>query len=257
MSIHRTQAIVLRSRKFRETSKIVVFFTQNCGKISAIAKGGLRPKSKFGSSLDIFTHSSIIFYKKENRDLHTLSHSEIVNPFSGVKQDVIKVAYASVAGEMVDRLVPLDVPSRRVFSLLATALGEIAAADRSQLEIVLSSYELKMLHTVGYGPELQRCVRCGKPVSGKAWFGLISGGTLCQACSNRDLNAVAMSEKALGLLREYEAGPISKLRQKYSGDPASREVSDLLNSFVRVQVGESAKMKSLEFLERMRGTGNA
>ena len=257
MSVHRTQAIVLRSRKFRESSKIVVFFTQNCGKINAIAKGGLRPKSKFGSSLDIFTHSSIIFYKKENRDLHTLSHSEIVNPFSGVKQDVVKVAYASVAGEMVDRLVPLDEPSRAVFALLAAALQEIDVADRSQLEVVLSSYQLKMLHAVGYGPELTRCVRCGKPVKGKAWFGLISGGTLCQACSNKDLNAVAVTEKALALLREYEGGAMSKLRQEYGGDPASREVSDLLNSFVRVQVGESAKMKSLDFLERMRETGNA
>ena len=76
MSIQRTHAIVLRTRKVRESSKIAVFFTNKCGKISAIAKGSLRPKSKFGSSLELFTRSSIIFYKKENRELHTLSHSE-------------------------------------------------------------------------------------------------------------------------------------------------------------------------------------
>ena len=164
MSIHRSHGIVLRTRKVRESSKIVVFFTRDYGKISALAKGSRKPKSKFGSSLEIFTRCSIIFYKKENRDLHTLSHSEIINHYGGLKKDVVKVAYASVAGELVERLLPRDEANRDLYGLLDTALAEIDVAKRADLEIVLSSFELKMLHLVGYGPELARCVRCGKRV---------------------------------------------------------------------------------------------
>jgi DNA repair protein RecO (recombination protein O) len=257
MSIHRTHGIILRTRKLRESSKIIVFFTRDFGKISAVAKGGFRPKSKFGSSLELFTRSAIIFYKKENRDLHTLSHSEILSSYKNLKKDVVKVAYASVAGETVERMVPGEESNKHLYTLLGSVLKQIDIAERTQLEVILSSYELKMLHLVGYGPELTRCVRCGKATGDRVWFGLLSGGALCPMCSGKDLNAVEVSQEALKLLREYESESIDKLRITYSANDVSREASDILNSFIRAQIGEGAKIKSLDFLERMRDTGYA
>jgi DNA repair protein RecO (recombination protein O) len=256
MSIHRTHAVVLRSRKIRESSKVVILFSQNFGKISAIAKGSLKPKSKFGSSLELFTHASIIFYRKENRDLHTLSHSEIVNSFDDLKKDVVKLAYASAAAEIVERLVPQEDPNKVLYALLLTALREIEAAERRELEIVLSSYELKVLHLVGYGPELSRCVRCGRALGDRVWFGLLSGGVLCSSCRDKDLNFLAISEPALRLMRTYEAEPLEKLRKTHSTDKVSREAADILHAFVRVQIGEGSAVKSLDFLERMRDGAN-
>ena len=254
MSIHRTHAIVLRTRKVRESSKIVVFFTNKCGKISAIAKGSLKPKSKFGSSLELFNRCSIIFYRKENRELHTLSHSETLESYEGIKNDVFKLAYASVAAEMVERLMPVDEQNEALFSLLASALAQISLAERSQLEIILSSYELKTLHLVGYGPELSRCVRCGKPVTGSAWFGLLSGGVLCPGCSDKDLNAMSISREALALLRDCRDESIAKIRESHSAGRTSREAADILNAFFRAQISEGAKVRSLDFLERIRDT---
>ena len=254
MSIHRTHAIVLRTRKVRESSKIVVFFTNKCGKISAIAKGAFRPKSKFGSSLELFTRSSIIFYKKENRELHTLSHSETLEAYQGIKDDVFKLAYASVAGEMVERLLPTEEPNEALFGLLASVLAEISLAERSQLEVILSSYELKTLYLVGYGPQLAECVRCGKAVEEDAWFGLLSGGILCSDCRNKDLNALSISADALNLLRDCRRESIRKVRTTYSSDHVSREAADILNAFFRAQISEGAKVRSLDFLERIRDT---
>ncbi len=252
MSIHRTHGVVLRTRKLRESSKIVIFFTRDFGKISAVAKGGYKPKSKFGSSLELFTRSAIIFYKKENRELHTLSHSEVLSPYENLKKDVIKVAYASVVGEMVERLLPAEEPNKKIYQLLINVLKQIDLANRNQLEVILSSYELKLLHLIGYGPQLRSCVRCGHEISQGAWFGLISGGLLCKRCHDHDLNAVSLSDRALALLRELETESVESLRGKYSSDRYSREVSNLLNSFVRSQVGETANIKSLDFLERIR-----
>ncbi|MFH1314496.1 MAG: DNA repair protein RecO [Candidatus Eisenbacteria bacterium] len=252
MSIHRTQGVVLRTRKIRESSLIVVFFTRDYGKISVVAKGSLRPKSKFGSSLELFTRSSLIFYKKENRDLHTLSHSDILSSHKELKKDVVKVAYASVTSEMVERLVPGEEPNKQLYLLLDSALKQIELAERQQLEVVLTSYVLKMLHLVGYGPELTGCVLCGKAVGDKTWFGLVSGGILCRQCHGHDLNAVETSQEALELMRKYECEPLEELRQAHAADAVTREISDILGSFVRTHVGEGGKIKSLDFLERMR-----
>jgi DNA repair protein RecO (recombination protein O) len=254
MSIQRTHAIVLRTRKVRESSKIAVLFTNKCGKISAIAKGGFKPKSKFGSSLELFTRSSIIFYKKENRELHTLSHSETLESYQGIKDDVFKLAYASVAGEMVERLMPTEEPNEALFGLLASVLAEISLAERPQLEVILSSYELKTLYLVGYGPELAECVRCGKPVEDDASFGLLSGGVLCAGCRNKDLNALAISSEALDLLRDCRRESIKKIRKTYSSGRVSREAADILNAFFRAQISEGAKVRSLDVLERIRDT---
>jgi DNA repair protein RecO (recombination protein O) len=254
MSIHRTHAVVLRTRKVRESSKIVVFFTKECGRISAIAKGSLRPKSKFGSSLELFTRSSIIFYRKENRELHTLSHSETLEAFKGIKDDIFRLACASVAAEMVERLMPVEEPNEPLYGLLVAVLREINLAERPQLEVILSSYELKTLCLVGYGPELSGCVRCGKPVEEDAWFGLLSGGVLCPDCRNKDLNAVSISSEALALLRDCKRQSIEKIRKTYPAGRTSREATDLLNAFFRAQISEGAKVRSLDFLERIRDT---
>jgi len=252
MSIHRTHAVILRTRKLRESSKIVIFFTRDYGKISAVARGSLKPKSKFGSSLELFTRSAIIFYKKENRDLHTLSHSEVLSPYENLRKDVIKVAYASVVGEMIERLLPAEEPNRNLYNLLTETLKQIDLANRNQLEVILSSYELKLLHLIGYGPQLGACIGCGRRINEGAWFGLILGGLLCRTCHDRDINAVSISGHAIQLLREFEGESIATLRERYSSDQYSREVSNILNSFVRNQVGETAKIKSLDFLERIR-----
>ncbi len=76
-----TDAIVLRSMKYGETSKIVTLYSQKFGKIKVIAKGARGAKSRFGASLEPMTHSSVILYKKEERELNLLSKSEITKSF--------------------------------------------------------------------------------------------------------------------------------------------------------------------------------
>ncbi len=251
MSINRTQGVVLRSRKIRESSKIVLFFTRDFGKISVVAKGSLKPKSKFGASLELFTRCAIIFYSKQDRNLHTLSHAEILSSYENLKKDVVKLAYGGVVGELVEKFCPNEEPNRAIYELLAKTLGQIDAAQRDELETILSMYEFKFLELIGYAPELDVCVRCGHPVDDKVWFGLASGGLLCRECYNRDLNALRLSPEALLLLRAYGKGSMEEVK-KVGSDRPTREVADLLHSFLRMQAGDGVTIKSLDFLERMR-----
>ena len=60
--LYKTEGIVLKSMEYQEADKIVTIFTKDYGKITAIAKGVRKTKSKFGSSLEILTHSVFLFY---------------------------------------------------------------------------------------------------------------------------------------------------------------------------------------------------
>jgi DNA repair protein RecO (recombination protein O) len=72
-----SEAIILNSRKYGDTSKIITVFSSDYGKISFIAKGARMPKNKFGSSLEPLSCSSATFYLKPNTELYLLSKSEI------------------------------------------------------------------------------------------------------------------------------------------------------------------------------------
>src|SRR5437016_5288810 len=59
MSLVATPAVVLRTYRYSETSKVVRLATRECGVQSAIAKGALRPRSPFVAGLDALVATGI------------------------------------------------------------------------------------------------------------------------------------------------------------------------------------------------------
>src|SRR5256885_14988823 len=55
MSLVTTPAVVLQTYRYSETSKVVRLATRDLGVHSAIAKGALRPKSRFGAALELLS----------------------------------------------------------------------------------------------------------------------------------------------------------------------------------------------------------
>ena len=73
MGLVTTPAIVLSSLRYSETSKIVRLATRDHGVQSAIAKGALRPQSRFGAALQLLSEGQAQFLTKEHRELHLLT----------------------------------------------------------------------------------------------------------------------------------------------------------------------------------------
>ena len=69
----KTDAIVLRTRRMGETSKLVTLFTEGHGKLKVTAKGARRPKSKFAGCFETTWQVHIVCSMRDDRDLHTLS----------------------------------------------------------------------------------------------------------------------------------------------------------------------------------------
>ncbi|HDP69504.1 MAG TPA: DNA repair protein RecO, partial [Actinobacteria bacterium] len=67
-SLYKTKGVVLKSIKLGEADKIITFLTESHGKVSAVAKGVRRTKSKFGGRLEPFTHVDLLLYKGKSLD---------------------------------------------------------------------------------------------------------------------------------------------------------------------------------------------
>ena len=79
MSLVLTPAVVLRSYRYSETSKVVRLATRELGVQSAIAKGVFRPKSRFGAALQFLAEGEAELYFRESRELHTLAAFDVAN----------------------------------------------------------------------------------------------------------------------------------------------------------------------------------
>lgn len=66
MNIIKSDAFVIKSLKYRDTSKIVTLFSSEFGKFNALVKGARNIKSNFRGSLDSISLVSIILNKKNS-----------------------------------------------------------------------------------------------------------------------------------------------------------------------------------------------
>ena len=106
--IVKTEAIVLKSFDFRETSRIATFFTRDYGKVSGVLKGIRKDYRKFGSSVERFSVNDIVYYQYRNSDLHLISQCDLKAFFYPVRQDLKKSLAASYISELVNLVMPVE-----------------------------------------------------------------------------------------------------------------------------------------------------
>jgi DNA repair protein RecO (recombination protein O) len=183
-----TDAIVLKSMKFKETSRIVTAYTELFGKVSVLAKGARGSKSKFGAALQPLSLSHLVLYKKDNRDLQLLSQADLVMEFRGVVGQPFKTALGFVMIEYVNAVVQGEERQPKLYRLLRTAL-ETLDASRQHEGNALLRFLLDLSASEGYGIDFDQCVACRRPLADIAEsqvplrFDSMDGGFYCPQCS--------------------------------------------------------------------------
>ncbi|MEP7219243.1 MAG: DNA repair protein RecO, partial [Bacteroidota bacterium] len=120
--IVKTDSIVLRTRKFRESSKIVTLYTREHGKMSVVARGVVRPKSKYGSALQPMAFLSTNVYRKEGRDLHNLSIAEPLERFNVLSSSLERLSAGMAIVEIVEAAMHDEDRNEPLFEALLAAL---------------------------------------------------------------------------------------------------------------------------------------
>jgi len=147
-----TEAIVLRSRKQGDTSKIVSLYTLDFGLVDVIAKGAREMKSKFGSALEPFTYSKATFYKKDGRDLHLLSNAEVVTPFRNLQSDLEHIESATKVIELLLRAQHHEESHPELFRLVKETLQVMN--ESKSVASVLFAYYLKYISFAGFAMKI-------------------------------------------------------------------------------------------------------
>jgi DNA repair protein RecO (recombination protein O) len=176
----KTEGIVLRSLRYGEADRILHLYTPDRGRVSAIAKGVRRARSRFGGRLEPFFRLNLVLYEGRS-ELLTVTSAETLAGHPRLREDAAALDGAARACEAVARVFDDGDPHRGVYHLLANELslldGDVARAGRSNA----LAFRLKLLLAAGFAPQLAACASCGETEHLMGFSGA-AGGVVCAAC---------------------------------------------------------------------------
>jgi DNA repair protein RecO (recombination protein O) len=237
-------SILIRHRDVGEADRIVTLFTEQRGKLSAIAKGVKRLRSKFAGGLQLFSHSQVLL--AHGRSLPVVTQVQPVAMCYHLRDDMDRYAHASYAAEMVDVLTEEGDRDPAVFELLLATLHALDAGG--DMPTLVRGFELRLLTQLGYGPELVGCVSCGAEVTGSAaGFAAGQGGVVCKHCLHLT-GAGPLTPTALRAMREMVRMATQELAARRLSRRTADELARVMRAFVDHQLGRP--LRSAAFLPR-------
>jgi DNA repair protein RecO (recombination protein O) len=237
MALYKTQAVVIGRRVLGESDRLVQFYSREFGKVSGVAKAARRPRSRFGSALELFTLGELIFFDTGRSDLVRVDHFDIVRPFVGVREHLERLGQGAWAAEFVARLTADRDPHPALFALLVRSLRALEGNSRPPR--VAACFALRAVDLLGHRPRIDRCVACGRPYPFPgAALDVTAGGLVCAGCGAGP-DAMPVSGALAGTLKRlrelrWEEGLALPLAPALDG-----ELSLLLEGLVARLMGRS------------------
>lgn len=243
---YQTQAIIIKRSKLGETDKILTIYTPDLGKITVVAKGACRPRSKLGGSVEPLTHSVMMLAK--GRKLDIVTQSQTIDSFLALKTGLLRIACGFYVLELVNSFTMENSENRPLFDLLLSTLHRLCQTDNS--ETILRYFELHLLHHLGYRPQLYKCVNCNsslKPLVN--YFSPSQGGILCPSCGSEELAPRALSVDALKILRLWQNCDYTTARRVKVKQELSSELKQLLQAYIVYIL--QREVRSMAWLEKL------
>jgi DNA repair protein RecO (recombination protein O) len=201
----KTEAIVLRSIRYGEADRILHLYTPEHGRLSAIAKGVRRSRSRFGARLEPFQHIKAGLHQGRS-ELLTVTSVDTIAVHRELREHAETLDAAARACDAVARLFDSSEPHPEVFTLLANTLALLSAdASKASPETGLA-FRLKLLLAAGILPHLGACAACGEREHLRG-FSAASGGVVCNAC---EATGFELDEEAYTFLTGALGAPLAE-----------------------------------------------
>lgn len=243
MSDEKTDAIVIRTVDFSETSSIVTFFTKDFGKVSALAKGARRKKGPFESALDLLATCRIVFLHKTGDSLDLLTEAKLQHRLRASENGLSRLYSSYYIAELLLNFTDEMDPHPRLYDVTQECLRDFENPDLEYEPTVLR-YEFNLLQEIGQQPSLRKCVACGQDVvkSKRIAFGMLAGGVLCSGCRIGQRRIVSLRAEVIDILSEFGDPDSSDWRNNSSYQIHEKEIRPFVNNYFAELLGKRPRM---------------
>ena len=143
-----SEGIVLTRRNFGEADRILVLYTKDFGRISLLAKGIRRPKSKKRGHVEVF--NKIRFQAVSGRGLDIMTEAEVVDDFKEIRTSLKKISLAYYLTEVIGRITHEGEENIEVYNLLFNSFQKLKSTK--MLKKLRLNFVTELLIITGYWP---------------------------------------------------------------------------------------------------------
>lgn len=235
-----SKAIVLKRQDYREHDSLVIFYTQNYGKLKLVARGTKKPKSKLAGHIEPLNLVDLMIIRGRGQDY--VGSVIIKEAYLNLKENLNNLHWAFLGANLLLRFTEEESEEISLFNLFSNYLK---ALDRPPLdfskeegEIIFSIFTLRMMALIGYEPQTRTCLQCQQKLKPENhYFDLLSGGMLCSNCyfartAKNQAQYLNISEAGIKFLRFIFDNNLFLGKKLKVSKKTAKEINVLASSFV-------------------------
>ncbi len=213
-----TLGIVLTRVDFQEADRIVHVMTPDRGKISLLAKGVRRIKSKLAGGIELFSVAEIT-YLEGRKDLHTLISARLLTHYGEIAKNLERTTFGYRVLKVINKVTE-DNAEGGYFTLLKQTLEQLNDAS-IPLHLIDVWFTMQLLQLMGNTPNLGTDTGGSQLVTGDRYtFELEAMGF------SRDPNGL-YNENHVKIMRLMLQNPPQALRQIKGIDELAQQLCRL------------------------------
>lgn len=243
MEITRVNGIIISEKPYKESSKLLNIITKEYGIIGVIAKGSKRLKSNLRSISTKLTYAEFQINYKEGK-LSTLICADVINPLFNIKNDLLKVSFASYMIDLASQVIKENNNSV-IYDLLVSSILKIE--EGFDPELICNILELKYLSYLGISPNFDSCSVCAS--SKVLTLSVEKGGFVCK---EHHTNEKIVDKKTLKIIRLLYYADIDKITKLDVKPNIKKEIDEYISEYYDTFSG--LYMKTKEFLNNIKYT---
>ena len=253
MPVFSTPAILLRRLDYGDFDVIITFFTLEMGKVSVIAKSAKKSTKRFGGVLELFSELQILAGGRRGKGLPVLQEAVLKQPFSSIRADYKKTAYASYWSELIYNWIEENFKQVALYYLFEHVLYELDAGE-TEPAVLNILFQMRFLSLSGHRPNFSHCGLCQKDLvniqDDPITVNLQRGGIVCGQCSSSAASRLSLGIGTIRQLLWVESGKLAKAARIRFSAAGLVESTNFLEEFVCYHLGKEPR--SLKFLRQIR-----
>jgi len=173
-----TEGIILATKDYSEADRILVIYSKNHGKLSLVAKGVRKTKSKKRGHLEIFNH--LKFSAVRTKGLDIISEAELINSFPKIRKNLKKISVGYYFCEVIGKSIKDEESHPGFFDFILSYFLRLEKEDN--LTKVRNDFVKDILINLGYWPKDKEIVNPDK---------------VLEAVTERNINSIRVGKRIL------------------------------------------------------------
>ncbi|MDP6570961.1 MAG: DNA repair protein RecO [Candidatus Marinimicrobia bacterium] len=242
-----TNALVLKTIPYGDTSVISRLFTEREGKVSILAKGAWRKKSTTGSVLEPMNHIHLQYYHKYSREIQILKDCGFSAKYTHIRNNLHRTLFGFSIVEMLDKST-LDNNPFPILYRLGWRVLEKLNDEKNDVYSIFAFFLYQLSLRLGFMPEINQCRKCKSQLS-TCIFDEQLGELVCLACSHQ--GKLQMDEKNMAFLRQLENLHLDDLETIRADRHSVLHAIQFLEKFTQFHIESLRRMKALPLANKL------